>query len=117
MAKQEGYLIVDHSSSPGMPDNYAQRFAHKIGTDPSLLKEGKVFEADTLKCGHCGSVQIKRHDRVRARGHCFKHNGYLCDPCFIAFKVNGICKPFAQVIEDVIGGKTPIPVLARDIKE
>lgn len=112
MAKQEGYLLVDHQASPGLPEGIAR----KLGLDPKLVGEGKVFETATLTCGHCGLTQWKRPDRVRERGYCYNGNHYICDTCAVAYKVSGICRPFNQVVDDVLDGKTPIPVLAKNMK-
>lgn len=108
MKKAEGYLFVDHRASPGIPPELAQ----KLGLDPKQVGEGKVMEAKTLTCNHCKAVLIFNPLRTRERGHCFKCNAYICDTC----KAVGECRPWAQVVDDVIDGKTPIPVLARDLK-
>jgi hypothetical protein len=69
--KSEGYLMIDHRASPGIP-----------GTP---MREGSLFEAATLRCSHCGCVQIKRPDRVRPRASCVKcGGGYICDACHAA---------------------------------
>lgn len=65
-----GYLMIDHRASPGIP-----------GTQ---LKEGSLFEADTLRCAHCATVSIKRPDRTRARPHCLACDSYICDVCDVA---------------------------------
>lgn len=92
-----GYLIIDHRASPGIPGM------------------PKVVEHDTLWCAHCSTVFVKNPDRFRPRGHCSKGDHYLCDVCAVAYRQNGICRPWSQVVEDVKSGKTPIPVLARNI--
>jgi len=109
LKKAEGYLMVDHRASPGIPTE----LAIKLGLDPKLVGEGKLMEAATLTCGHCRSVVIVNPLRTRERAHCFKCNSYICDGC----KAVGKCRPFTQVVDDVMDGKTPIPVLARDLKE
>lgn len=101
---REGYLFVDHRASPGFSPELAQR----LGLDPSQVGEGKVMEAATLTCKHCGVVVVKNPDRVRARARCSKCDAYVCDNCAPL-----PCRPFAQVVDDVLDGKTPIPVLAK----
>ena len=98
-----GYLIIDHRASPGMPGS-------------RLCGEGTLYEADTEWCWHCAVVVVKNPDRTRERGHCSKGNHYICDVCAIAYRQNGICRPFYQVVEELKSGKTPVPVLARSIK-
>jgi hypothetical protein len=78
MAKQLGYLHVDHSASPGLPED----IAIAAGYDPKLCKEGKVYEADTMSCSHCPNVVLKNPFRTRERHYCAKCGGhYICDPC------------------------------------
>ena len=74
---QGGYLHVDHSASPGLPENFARRHNY----DPDLVREGAVYEADTYGCPHCGGVVIKNPLRQRAREVCFKCNTFICDTC------------------------------------
>jgi hypothetical protein len=76
--KQMGYLFLDHSNSPGLPEDIAR----KAGYDPKLVGEGKVFEADTVSCIHCKTSVIKNPDRTRERYFCQKCSGhYICDGC------------------------------------
>ena len=49
MKQREGYLMVDHRASPGIPEDVARQ----IGMDPAQVKEGKLLEAATLTCSHC----------------------------------------------------------------
>jgi hypothetical protein len=98
-----GYLFIDHRASPGMPDS-------------KYLREGSVYEADTLWCSHCSMVMVRNPDRTRDRGHCPKCNEYLCDWCAAAYHENLICRPFKQVVDDLKSGKTPEPLLARHMK-
>ena len=107
--KVEGQLTIDHRASPGMPADLAR----KHGFDPSLVGEGKCFQTATFKCNHCGTPLVKNPWRVRARGHCFKCHSYICDGCNVIYKVTGECRTIAQVIDDVLDGKTSIPILAR----
>ncbi len=102
---REGYLLIDHSASPGMPKDL-------MGLN---IGEGARFEASTLKCGHCPNVVIRNPLRERERGHCFKCMHYICDACSLAYKINLICRPWVQVVDDVKDGKTKTPVLARDL--
>lgn len=83
-----------------------------------MFGKGSFAELDTYSCGHCQFPQTivrKAHSDFTGPKcpKCFKP---LCEPCAAAFKGNHVCKPFAQVIEEVTGGKTPIPLLARDVK-
>ena len=74
----EGYLMVDHRASPGLPVDVALA----AGYDPSAVAEGKLFESVTLTCAHCKVVVVKNTARVRPRASCLKCGGhYICDGC------------------------------------
>lgn len=76
--KQQGYLMIDHRASPGLPEDVAI----KCGYDPKLSGEGKLFEADTLTCKHCKTTQLKNILRTRERASCYKCGyRYICDFC------------------------------------
>ena len=79
--KDGGYLLVDHSVSPGLPEDIAlQR-----GWDPKLCGEGKKWEAGTLTCAHCKCSVVKNPLRVRERAKCDKCGWhYICDICAVA---------------------------------
>jgi hypothetical protein len=72
-----GYLLVDHSASPGLPDDVARA----AGYDPALTREGKVFETKTLTCSHCRCTVVPNPLRTRERAFCFKCMHYVCDLC------------------------------------
>jgi hypothetical protein len=96
MAKQQGYLLVDHQASPGLPEDVALA----AGYDPLMCREGKRFEADTLTCSHCKCAVVKNPLRTRERAHCFKCNHYVCDICaFKATMPDYTHTPFDKVIE------------------
>lgn len=78
MAQREGYLMIDHRASPGIPAD----MSIAIGLDPTLTGEGKLLEAASLTCAHCKTVVMKNPLRVRERYSCPKCNfKYLCDCC------------------------------------
>lgn len=78
----DGYLMVDHRASPGIPEAQAIR----MGLDPAGVREGKVYETATLGCPHCGAHVVLNPLRTRERGHCFSCNRYVCDVCTIAMR-------------------------------
>lgn len=75
--KREGYVMVDHRASPGLPEDIARA----SGYDPRLCREGKLFEAASLTCSHCKVSVIKNPLRQRARPYCPKCDHYICDFC------------------------------------
>lgn len=75
---REGYLMVDHRASPGLPADIARA----AGYDPDAVGEGKLFEAATLTCAHCKVSVVKNPFRVRERANCPKcDHHYICDGC------------------------------------
>ena len=74
----EGEVIVDHRASPGLPEVAARA----AGYDPLRAREGKLFEAATRMCSHCGSRVILNPDRSRERATCLSCSShYICDAC------------------------------------
>ena len=94
MPKQnQGYLVLDHSFSPGLPDAQARR----AGVDAG---EG-FFEADTFTCGHCSAVVVKHPLRVRERETCWKCDRWLCDLCATVRKMHepGVCRNMDALVD------------------
>lgn len=77
MAKREGYLLVDHQASPGLPEDVARA----AGYDPAYVREGKRYEVGTLTCAHCKTTVVPNPFRTREREFCFKCMHYICDVC------------------------------------
>lgn len=90
-----GYLFIDHRNSPGMPDEVMMRAGYPAGSGKGL------FECDTLKCAHCGSVQIKNTMRSRERGKCGKCNSYVCDGCAARLHATMECTPITKLIDQL----------------
>ena len=77
-SSREGYLMIDHRASPGLPEDVAIA----SGYDPKLAGEGKLFESATLTCSHCKVSVVKNLFRVRPRASCAKCGyHYICDGC------------------------------------
>ena len=71
------------SGQPWLPEDVARA----VGYDPALCKEGKLFEAATLGCVHCGAHVVVNPLRTRERGTCYQCNyAYICDVCVIAMQ-------------------------------
>lgn len=103
MAKQMGYLMIDHRASPGLPEEIA-RWA---GYDPKLTGEGKVYEVDTLSCSHCTARVVPNVMRTRPRAKCFecdnREGHYICDPCdFQRAQPGYVHTPYKEVIDNLL---------------
>ena len=77
--RKDGYLMVDHRFSPGLPEDVARA----SGYDPRFTREGQLFEAATMFCPHCGVTLVKNPLRKRDREYCRLCDHYICDICHI----------------------------------
>lgn len=91
-SSREGCLLIDHQSSPGLPDG----FMRSIGLSGLSASEGKTLEAATLTCSHCNAIVVKNPGRTRERGFCPKCNEYICDPCV----AKRDCTPFLKILDE-----------------
>ena len=88
----EGYLLIDHTNSPGFGDEQA-------GGLP--IGAGQKLEAKTYTCSHCQRVSIVNPARTRARPYCPKCDHYICDRCeIIRVASGGLCRPFKAIIAE-----------------
>lgn len=111
-----GEVFVDHSASPGIPKEQAER----MGLDPTLYGEGKTATIPTLGCVHCGSHVIMNPLRTRERGLCLKCNAYICDPCTAAMHspdyVHRTSKEIAEMVNSgkwSLSGTMSFPILTK----
>ncbi len=110
---REGYLLVDHSASPGLPEDVARA----SGYDPAWAKGGKKFEAATLTCRHCKSSVVKNPWRTRERASCSKCGyAYICDLCEGNSRLPGYDHmPFEKYADLCNAGKTPTLIRMPDL--
>lgn len=78
LKRHEGYLLIDHSASPGLTPEEARLCGYH-----GNCGEGKVFESATITCSHCKMPFIKNPERVRPREYCKKCDHYICDFCHV----------------------------------
>ena len=99
---RDGELFVDHSASPGLPAELAQR----LDLPAELVREGARMHAATIGCPHCGGCVVLNPMRRRARANCMKCNAYICDGCAAAMHdPDYVHRTFAQIAEMVGSGK------------
>lgn len=96
IGRQGGYLVIDHSNSPGIPADLAEKWAAK-GVPVSV--GSTTLEMDSWCCSHCNKVVLKNPARKRPREVCRKCMHVVCDRC-----VND-CQPFAEIVERVTAGR------------
>lgn len=70
----DGYLLVDHRNSPGLPNEHTRR----LGLPDGCMGEGTVYEGRTHGCPHCGAPSLIT--RVE-RNWCRSCDLYICDYC------------------------------------
>jgi len=92
--RHEGYFQVDHSVSPGLPDEMMPP-----GLPPG---SGRVnFEAPAVTCNHCQNVFILNPLRNRDRAWCRYCDHYICDNCGAILAVTGKCLPYTNFLEEL----------------
>lgn len=87
----EGYLMIDHSASPGLPAG----FMRSLGLEGLEAPCGLKVESPTVTCAHCGTIVMLNPQRTRARGYCPKCDSYVCDnpAC------NAECAPLSKTLD------------------
>ena len=99
----EGYLLIDHSNSPGLSEEMVYTGSGLPRSDAKLPKgsgTGK-FEAATFSCGHCPNVVVVHPLRNRPRGYCKKCDHYICDACNAKMALDKVCKTYKQQMDEV----------------
>jgi hypothetical protein len=91
---QEGYLMIDHRYSPGIPDELLIPIGMPAGVGRGLQ------EMTTITCSHCQTILIQNPLRTRERGYCPKCDHYVCDRCNAIRIQTGQCKTWRQVVEE-----------------
>ena len=93
----EGYMLIDHSMSPGISDEMAVAAGMPVGS-------GHIkFESATFTCSHCEVVVMLNPDRQRSRGYCPRCDHYVCDECEAKRVLSGgHCYPFKAQAYDMI---------------
>jgi hypothetical protein len=88
---REGYLLIDHSNSPGVPPDMVRA----AGFPAPAVGPGQRYESPTFTCAHCNRPVIMNPQRSRPRGYCRKCNADVCD----SPSCNAECNPFMQRME------------------
>src|SRR3954462_8785911 len=104
-----GYLLIDNSNSPGVPQDMLAGFPRRVLGAP---EEGTVFEADTWTCSHCQGQVVASVARTRPREICFSCMQVVCDRCKAIAEIEG-CRPFKKLIDDLRPDLQPTLYLPR----
>ena len=92
----EGYLLMDNSNSPGIPDEVMVAQGLPVGAGRTF------FECPTFTCKHCQTVVIINPKRNRERAYCRGCDHLLCDGCGAERARTGLCRTFDQVIDEIL---------------
>lgn len=92
----EGYLLIDHTDSPGISAQEAAK------TGAEHVPGGMKFESATINCSHCEALVVLNPKRSRSRGYCPKCDRYVCDLCEAERIKTGVCKPFSWRVDEML---------------
>lgn len=92
-----GYLIIDHSSSPGIKE---EDIPLELKGKVTAVPEGQILERDIQQCTHCQREIILNPSRTRAREKCPYCYHYICDSCYELLRKTGTCIPFKKVLDE-----------------
>lgn len=105
---REGYLLIDNSNSPGIPE----AMAAEMGI---LGFERKRFEGAIYTCNHCHAQVVKNFERTRPRAYCRGCDSYICDACEYVRSKTLTCRTMSQVIDEALTAAEKQAPEARNI--
>jgi hypothetical protein len=95
----EGYVMVDHRESPG----FTPQEAAQAGFRNLPVGKGTKFQGITYRCSHCeAQIVLEIKNRDKSPGHCSKCDRNLCKRCALVWKLTGVCRPFNQIIDEML---------------
>lgn len=104
--KNEGFLLIDHSASPGLtPADFekvgiTEHSLHKLGLSMVEFGEGKRLERASKRCCHCGNIVYLHPERIKPRNFCRTcppGHDYVCDRAECHYD----CKPYRKKLEKI----------------
>jgi hypothetical protein len=96
LRQQEGYLLVDHRVSPGVPSGVMEAQGWPAGAGQGL------FETATYTCAHCQYVVVMEPKRTRPRAVCLACYQRICDGCEVVRQQTLTCRSMARLIDDTL---------------
>lgn len=97
LKRKEGYLMVDHRASPGLPADFYEKC---YGIPSTGLARQSLYESAVATCAHCNTSVILNPLRTRARGYCPKCDDYICDNPACAAQSAVEHKSFSQLLDE-----------------
>jgi hypothetical protein len=92
---REGFVMLDHRHSPGVPDAIVIAAGLPAGAGHGL------FKSATYKCNHCQAIVVLNPKRTRERAFCTGCNSPICDGCGVRRAAGLTCKPYKQVMDEI----------------
>lgn len=80
---KEGYLLIDHRNSPGIPG------------------APKILETATFCCSHCSRIVLLGPTRTRPLNYCAKCDHYICDGCKFLDGIKAYHVPIVALIDEL----------------
>ncbi len=95
----EGYLLIDHTDSPGI----SAQEATLAGKNTLAVPKGMKFQSATINCACCQVLVVLNPKRDRSRGYCPSADRYVCDLCEAARVQRGsCCGTFNKLVDQMI---------------
>jgi hypothetical protein len=96
----EGYLMVDHRYSPGIPADLEAYWIAQGKIHPGeTVHAGATYETAIQTCSHCQRVIIMNPLRERERHVCHGCYHYICDGCAHLYTQDRTCHNFYQLMD------------------
>ena len=92
----EGYLLIDHTNSPGIDGDIIQGISPDLPTNIGRAR----FECPTYTCSHCCRIVVLHPLRQRERGYCNKCDHYVCDDCNAIRLATGVCRTYREIVDE-----------------
>lgn len=97
LRNHEGYILLDHRNSPGVPDEISVNVGLPAGAGRG------VFEAPTFTCNHCQSVGVINPKRTNGVAfYCRGCEHLICESCGEEKARTGICRTFEQRVDEFL---------------
>lgn len=97
LRSHEGYMLVDHRESPGVPDELMLPAGFPAGAGHGL------FESATFTCPYCNAVVVMNPDRSRPRNYDPKTDHLICDGCEALCVSGVVLKTMQQLADEIMG--------------
>jgi len=98
LRRLEGELLIDHTASPGIPEDLANKWRAQ---GVAVAAAGEKLEVATYTCRHCQVIVIMNANRTLDRNVCRKCMAVVCDRPSCVLE----CQPFARIIERAMSGR------------